>query len=306
MKKLYGVTTAMITPLTYDNRVDRAALIKQTDFLIDAGVNCLYPCGTTGEMFHLTEKERMKVAETVVEQVAGRVPVYIQTGANQKDETIRLSKHAQKIGADGVGVVTPTYFSVNQREMITYYNDIAQSVSDFPLYLYNIPLLSHNDITAETAAKIAGINPNVAGIKYSFDDMFRTFEYIHVKEGFSVLTGADQLLLPCLAMGCDGAVSGISSVFPEPFVNVYNAYMKGDMALARKWQKVASRLCVLLRCGVNIAYFKTALEWRGIPGGHMRLPQLDLSRQEREDFLKELEKINKDPEIHDFIRAATK
>lgn len=297
MKKLYGVTIAMITPFTKDDKVDKGAIVKLTDFLIDSGVNCLYPCGTTGEMFHMTEQERMEIAETVVGQAAGRVTVYIHTGAMDMSETIRLTKHAKGIGADGVGVVSPTYFSLNQRELIKYYSDVAQSVPGFPVYLYNIPQLAHNDITAATAAAIVKENPNVIGIKYSFDDMHRTFEYTQVKEGFSVLTGADRFFHSCLAMGCDGIVSGIGGVFPEPFVNIYSAYLKGDCELARKWQQIAFKFCTLLRYGSNMAYFKTALEWRGIPGGHMRAPQLDLTAEEKNSLIGELEKISADPEI---------
>ena len=102
MKKLYGVITAMTTPFTADNKVDVAALEAQTEYLIQKGVQCLYPCGTTGEMYLMSAEERELVAETVVKKAAGRVTVFIHVGAMDQDETIRLAQHAQKIGADGV------------------------------------------------------------------------------------------------------------------------------------------------------------------------------------------------------------
>ena len=91
MKKLYGVITAMTTPFTQDNKVDVAALEEQTEFLIQKGIHCLYPCGTTGEMFSMSAEERELVAETVVKKAAGRVTVFVHVGAMCQDCTIRLA-----------------------------------------------------------------------------------------------------------------------------------------------------------------------------------------------------------------------
>jgi 4-hydroxy-tetrahydrodipicolinate synthase len=113
MKKLKGVITAMTTPFDKNGVLDIEAAEKQVDFLIEKGVNCLYPTGTTGEMYLMSAKEREILAETIVKRAAGRVTVYIHVGAMTQEDTIRLAKHANKIGADGIGVVTPSYFSVN-------------------------------------------------------------------------------------------------------------------------------------------------------------------------------------------------
>ena len=108
MKKLYGVITAMTTPFDEQGKLDLEALRAQTEFLIEKGVNCLYPCGTTGEMFLCSEEERKTIAETVLKTAAGRVTVFVHVGAMTQEETIRLARHAESIGADGIGVVTPT------------------------------------------------------------------------------------------------------------------------------------------------------------------------------------------------------
>ena len=115
MKKMFGVINAMITPFTKDDQVDVAALKTYTDYLINGGVHCLYPCGTTGEMLKMSAAERKLVAETVVKQNAGRILVYIQVGAMTTRETIELARHAHSIGADGIGVVTPQFFYANDR-----------------------------------------------------------------------------------------------------------------------------------------------------------------------------------------------
>lgn len=279
MKKLHGVITAMTTPFTADNRVDVAALEAQTEFLIQKGVQCLYPCGTTGEMYLMSAQERELVAETVVKKAAGRVTVFIHVGAMTVDETIRLALHAHQIGADGVGVVTPSYFTVDDRAMVEYYKAVCSALPEgFPVYVYVIPQLAHNDISASTMEEIAAACKNVVGVKYSFADMRRINEYLRIRNGsFSVVPGADDLFLPSLSCGCDGVVSGCSGPFPEAFVAVYNAFQHGDLEGARKAQIAATELVKLMQFGADMSIFKNILTFRGVPGGHMRKPLLDLT-----------------------------
>lgn len=282
MKKLYGIITAMTTPFTADGKVDVKAVEQQTEFLIGKGVQCLYPCGTTGEMYLMSTEERQLVAETVVRKAAGRVTVYIHVGAMKMEETIQLAVHAASIGADGVGIVTPSYFTVSDSAMVSYYKTIcARLPKDFPVYVYVIPQLAHNDITAATMQNISDECPNVIGVKYSFGDIRRTAEYRRVDNGaFSVVTGADDLLLPCLALGCDGCVSGCSGPFPEAFERIYQAYIKGDMKKAYEYQCKATDLVKLMKAGADMSIFKNVLTMRGVEGGHMRKPLLDLPAEE--------------------------
>ena len=282
MKKLYGVITAMTTPFTADGKVDTAALEEQTEYLIEKGIQCLDPCGTTGEMYLMSAEERELVAETVVKKAAGRVTVFIHVGAMTVDETIRLAQHAHKIGADGVGVVTPSYFTVNDRAMVEYYKTVCAALpDDFPVYVYVIPQLAHNDISAATMEQIAAACKNVVGVKYSFADMRRINEYLQVRNGnFSVVPGADDLFLPALVCGCDGVVSGCSGPFPEAFVAVYKAFQSGDLEGARKAQVAATELVKLMQFGGDMSIFKNILTFRGVTGGHMRKPLLDLTDEQ--------------------------
>lgn len=282
MKKLYGVITAMTTPFTADGKVDTAALEEQTEYLIEKGIQCLYPCGTTGEMYLMSAEERELVAETVVKKAAGRVTVFIHVGAMTVDETIRLAQHAHKIGADGVGVVTPSYFTVNDRAMVEYYKTVCAALpDDFPVYVYVIPQLAHNDISAATMEQIAAACKNVVGVKYSFADMRRINEYLQVRNGnFSVVPGADDLFLPALVCGCGGVVSGCSGPFPEAFVAVYKAFQSGDLEGARKAQVAATELVKLMQFGGDMSIFKNILTFRGVTGGHMRKPLLDLTDEQ--------------------------
>lgn len=292
LKKLYGITVAMVTPFDGDGHVDLGAVGMLSRMLVDKGVNCLYPCGTTGEMLRMTVSERKAVAETVVKAAEGKATVYIHCGAMTEEDTIELAMHARDIGADGVGIVTPQFFGANDRELVGYYKRVAGNVPDFPIYLYNIPQCAGNDLTPTTVDRITDACPNVIGIKYSFADINRTIDYVHAKKpGFSVLHGCDRALTGMLALGCDGTVSGIAGVFPEPFVAVYEAYTQGDMERAGKLQDVCIRFCDALKRGTNMSYFKEGLKMRGIPAGYMRRPQLDLEPEETKRLGQELEML---------------
>jgi len=291
MKRLFGVTVAMTTPFTEAGDIDYTAVAKHTEMLIGKGVNCLYPCGTTGEMLRMTMNERKRIAETVVDTAAGRVVVYIQCGSTDERETVELSQHARDIGADGIGVVTPQFFGLNHREMVDFYVRVATSLpDDFPVYLYNIPQCSANDISVSAVEEISTKAKNVIGIKYSFSDINRTLDYLRINDwSFSVMHGNDRVLVAMLALGCDGTVSGISSIFPEPFVNVYREACAGNWEQAKQYQRQAARITDILKAGSNMSYFKEALKMRGIEGGHMRKPQLDISKADIDALRLEIE-----------------
>ncbi|MCR8636345.1 dihydrodipicolinate synthase family protein [Paenibacillus radicis (ex Xue et al. 2023)] len=296
MKHLYGVTTAMVTPFDENGKVDLGKVEQIAEFLISKGVHCLYPLGTTGEMLRMSVEERKAVAEAVVKKANKRVTVYIHTGAMNEEDTIALSKHAYEIGADGIGVVSPVFFLANDKELETYFVNVASSVPDnFPMYLYGIPQLAGNDIKPEVAQRVADRCKNVIGFKYSYPDYLRVNEYLAVNEGkFSVVPGADKLFLPGLAMGCDGVVSGVSCAYPEPFVAVYNAFIENDIIKARKMQRIAIKYCELLKNGSNMSYYKEALKLRGIEAGFMRAPQLDLTPEEVEALGAALQELNEE------------
>jgi 4-hydroxy-tetrahydrodipicolinate synthase len=283
MKKLFGVITAMTTPFTVSGSLDIEALEKQTEFLISKKVNCLYPCGTTGEMYLMDAEERELAAETVVKKASGRVTVYIHTGAMREEETLRLSLHAVKTGADGVGIVTPSYFKMSDRAIVRYYAEIAKSLpGDFPIYAYSIPQLSGNDINASVLDEITTKCPNVIGIKYSFPDMNRLLQYLDLKKrSLSVVFGPDQLFLPALVMGCDGIVSGCSGALPELFVEVYAKYIAGDLKAAQIAGIRAAEAVRFFQAGCDLANIKAVLNARGIPAGFMRKPILDLTEEDR-------------------------
>ena len=287
MKKMYGVITAMVTPFTPEDTIDEAALRSYTEYLIESGVHCLYPCGTTGEMLKMTTEERKRVAEIVLDQAQGRVLVFIHVGAMTTAQTIELAQHAQQIGADGVGVVTPQFFSVTDREMEEFYVAVAASVrDDFPVYIYGIPQCAANDVRPAVVDRIVKRAKNVVGVKYSYPDFIRVKDYLLCNDGnFDVVVGPDRLFLPALAMGCVGTVSGVSNCGPKPFVAVYDAFLAGDLEGAQQAQIQANELCELTLSGANMAIFKAIMHANGLPFGHMRAPALDLNTDELQHYI---------------------
>jgi len=293
MKKLYGVISAMTTPFDENGKVQLDLVREHAEFLIEKGVHCLYPLGTTGEMIRLSVEERKLVAEEVIKVANGRVNVFIHVGAVLEEEVIELAKHAHESGADGIGVVTPIFLHANHREMEEFFVKVATSVpKEFPIYLYNIPQCAANDLHPEVAENVQKRCKNVIGIKYSYADFHRVNDYLAINDHqYSVVPGTDQLFLPALAMGCDGIVSGVSSAFPEPFVAVYNAFLEKDFDKARKYQRIANIICKELKEGSNMSYFKEALKYRGINAGSMKTPQLDIAGEELAKFKKRLAEL---------------
>ncbi|GHT66548.1 4-hydroxy-tetrahydrodipicolinate synthase [Spirochaetia bacterium] len=295
MKKLTGVNTPISCPMTPDQQVDYAGLEKLCDYLIEKGVDGIYPSGSTGEMAYLTLDERKKILETVLKTVAGRVNVFCMVGANTTRDTIELARHAEKVGADGIGVVTPYYFTLDDTELENYFVQTAQSVSpDFPVYLYGIPQLAVNDITPQLAESVALKAKNVIGIKYSWPDMPRLIQFMNILDGkFSVICGPDDLFLATIASGGDGTISGNSNVIPEYFIAIRDAFRKGDLERARKLQLNANKLIAVISGPNNIVKYKTGLVHRGIiKSDTVRSPFRQLTKEEKTLYLQTLDKMD--------------
>ncbi|WP_428769232.1 dihydrodipicolinate synthase family protein [Treponema sp. HNW] len=292
MKRLFGVTTAMVTPYDRNGDIDIVAMQKLTEFLIQKNVNCLYPCGTTGEMMLLSPEERETLAEIVVKTANKRVSVFIHAGAMTTKETVRLAQHAEKIGADGIGVVTPSFFSMTEKGILNFYKTVSSAVSKtFPVYVYVIPQCAVNDISPRLMQEIANNCPNIIGVKYSGFDMVKVKDYLRINdETFSVVLGLDRLFVPALTMGCDGVVSGCSCAIPEPFVKIYKLWQENNMKEAMEENKKAAEICEKLGNGSDMSIFKHVLLQRGLPVGPVRPPLLELSAEEWEQryrYLKE-------------------
>lgn len=295
MKKLYGTAVPIVTPFDDEGNVDVPSLESLTEYIVGSGLQCLYPCGTTGEMCLLTQEERKLVVETVVKKTAGRIPVFAQVGAMTLKDTVELARHAVEAGCDGVGVVTPIYFKLSDRGLIDYYTTVARSLpEDFPMYLYGIPQNAVNDISVQVAEEVAKACKNVVGIKYSYPNMTRLQKFMLVNdEQFSVLVGPDHLFQAVTAVGGDGVVSGNAMIIPEHYVKLWEALQKGDQMLALRLQRRTNVLNGILCEKNNISAYKVLLREMGIiRTANMRAPMEEMTPEEEQKLLDDMNRAD--------------
>ena len=295
MQKLYGVVVPIVTPLTEDDQVDVRSIENLVDHCLDGGLQCMYPCGTTGEMMYLTLEERKLIAETVVRHTRKRVPVFVHVGAWSQADTIQLARHAVEIGADGIGVLTPAFFKLSDRGLVDFYKSVAGSVpADFPVYLYSIPQNAVNDISAPTAEAIAQACPNVVGIKYSYPDFTRMQQFMLVRsQTFSVLAGPDHMFAPFCSAGGEGVVSGNAMCIPEHYNKLWAAIRAKDQDLATRLQRRTNVLNSAMCAINNIAAYKVILKQEGvIATTKMRRPMENLTPEQEDDLLATMQRLD--------------
>lgn len=276
-----GVICPMVTPFDEQNRIDHACVRQLVDFLLARGVHGLMVGGTTGEGMLLGLEEREALCETVVEHAAGRVPVIAHTGCICTADTVDLTRHAVSVGATAAAMIVPYFFTFDDESLFIHYATVANAVPDFPLFIYAFPGNAKNDVSPGLLKRLRDAAPNIVGIKSSNPDLMRFQEYVAVSgEGFVPINGVDGLMLPALASGAMGQISGNANVFPEVFCGLYDAFMAGDVERARSHQCTINRVRLVLKDGLHPAYFKAALTLRGIPAGRVRQPMRELTGQE--------------------------
>lgn len=292
MKKLKGIISAMVTPFDHHGAVDEDGVAALCEFLIDKGVNALYPAGSTGECVLMSLEERKRLAELVMKYAKGRVPVVVHTGTNLPQETMELTRHAREIGADGAAMIPPFYYNYDEQCLLEYFGTLAQAVPDFPLYLYNIPVNAKNDLVPLFVKKLVERHANFIGVKYTSDNYPRFLEYVELLgEDYCVLMGNDGMILPGLVMGAHGGVSASSTAFPEFVVDIYKYYQMGDLLKAKEAQRLVSRIRKVLQSTTYLTACKKALEWRGIDVGIARRPIREMSSEEERKLRSALEAL---------------
>jgi len=294
MKRMKDLVVPTITPFDEKGEIDEEGIKAHFDFLIKAGVKDFYILGTTGEVFLMNTEERKMVAEFVVEYVGDRGNIFIQIGSISTKEACDLARHAESIGAAGIGAVTPFYFNVSQLGMENYYLAIAQSVSnDFPIYLYNLPGCTTNDLLPETVSKLAEVK-NIVGIKNSMEDILRLNRLVdETPNDFDVIIGSDNILMSAISYGAKGSVSGNANVFPEIFIEFYQAIKEKNYDKAHEKQIIIRHIARVLKNGANLAYFKQALIYRGFKPSFTRKPLLGLDQIEKNRLNDEVKEIIK-------------
>src|SRR5579884_2058656 len=270
--RIHGIIPPVATPLQANEDLDLPRLKWFLDRLIGAGVHGVFVLGTNSEFYALDEREKQEVIATAVAHVNKRVPVFAGTGAETTREVVRLTKMAEREGADGVSVITPYFISPTQQEIYDHYRRIAECIR-LPVVLYNNPATCGGvKIDVDTVARLAEI-PNILAVKDSSGDLQNTLEFIRVVPSrFSVMMGRDTLIFSALQMGARGAVPATGNIAPQLLVEIYETFRRGDLAASKAAQLRLNPLRLALTLGTAPGGVKTALDVLGLSIGPCRAP----------------------------------
>ena len=285
-----GVIPAVLSVFDKDENLDEQGTREFIRHLLRYDIGGLYVTGSTGETFLMTSEERMRQLEITMEEVGDKVPVVVHVGAMSTRETIRLAKHAEKLGAAGVSSVPPFYFKYNQDQIYNYYKDVAEATS-LPMIVYNIPLAGM--MTVDQIIRLSEIE-NVKGVKYTGTALY---EVMQIKEGckpgFQVYGGCDELGSSNISLGVDGIIGSFYNVIPDLYCRIWNAVKASDVPLATELQRKAVHVIFAgIRSGSMMACMKVWLRAAGIPGGWSRRPFSNFTEEEEKKLVAELVSID--------------
>ncbi|MBR1747926.1 MAG: 4-hydroxy-tetrahydrodipicolinate synthase [Clostridia bacterium] len=274
-----GTATALITPFR-DDKVDFASLDRLLDQQLANGVNALVVNGTTGEPTTMTHDERTEVAKFAIKKANGKIPVILGAGSNNTYTAIEYAQEAEKLGANGILVVTPYYNKATQSALVAHYKAIADSV-DVPVVLYNVPGRTGVNMLPETVARLCGYK-NIVAVKEASGSVSQMMEIKHLcGDGIDLYCGDDGLTFPCMAIGGIGAISVTSNIVPEYFSKMTDALLKKNYEDARERQFRLLHLISALFCEVSPIPVKTAAYWMGIiDSDYMRLPMIKMEKRD--------------------------
>ena len=303
MYKPYGIIPPIITPFDENGRIDYPALAKMAVHLVDNGVHGLFPFGTTGEFYAVSDEEYVKALETVRDAVAGKTnrygkPIQLIAGCSHitTREVVRLIKLVEGVGGyDAVSVLTPMFVSQTQDELYAYYKTIADSTT-MPVIMYNNLPKTNVTITPATAARLAKDCGNIIGVKDSTGDMTNTGEYLRLtmeeRDHFNVMMGRDTLIYAALHYGCTGAVASCANVAPRVVADIYDKFMDGDWKGALEAQYRLAPLRIACGMGTFPEVIKEGLVLQGIPVGKCLEPIAELRPDEKEKLRQVLVDMN--------------
>ncbi|MSP39998.1 MAG: 4-hydroxy-tetrahydrodipicolinate synthase [Deltaproteobacteria bacterium] len=272
-----GSMVALVTPFK-NGAVDWQSLEALVAFHLENGTHGIVPCGTTGESATLSHQEHDEVIRAVIKFVNKRVPVIAGTGSNSTDEAVRLTREAEKSGADGALMISPYYNRPTQEGIYQHYKKVASEVG-IPIIIYNIPGRTGSKIEPETLARLAEIT-NIAGVKEATGSVDQAIDVIRLcGERLAVYSGEDSLIYSLMALGGKGVISTVANVAPKQTAQLTEACLKGDWEKGREIQFKLIPLIRSLFIETNPIPVKTALALMGKCGGELRLPMTPMAER---------------------------
>ncbi len=274
-----GSIVALITPFRKNGSIDHGLVRELMEWHIASGTDAIVPCATTGESPTLSHDEHDEVIATVVKAVNKRIPVLAGCGSNCTEESLRLIKHAESVGADGALVITPYYNKPTQEGMLAHYESLA-SATKLPIVIYNVPGRTGVNIKPETVAKLAKIE-NIVGIKEASGSLDQASEIMRLTD-LDVLSGEDSLNFPLMAIGAVGVISVVANVVPDLVAKLADAAQNGDMEEGRRLHKLLFPLSKALFAETNPCPVKAAMAMLGKCENVLRLPLVPVRKDTEE------------------------
>lgn len=271
-----GAATALVTPMNDDGSVNYTRLEGLVNEQIDAGIDALVICGTTGEKSTLRYDEHLKVIEVAAKANAKRVPLIAGTGSNDTVYSVELCSDAEKMGADAFLMVTPYYNKTSQTGLVAHYNYIADRVNK-PIILYNVPSRTGVAIKPETYKELSK-HPNIVATKEANGDLSAIAKTRYLcGDDLAIYSGNDDQIVPVMSLGGIGVISVLSNILPFETHDICYQYLNGNTTKAAEMQIKYTGLIDALFCDVNPIPVKTAMELVGMNVGPVRLPLYPMS-----------------------------
>src|ERR1700675_2708974 len=292
-----GTGTALVTPFRTDGSLDEAALRSLVQRQLDAGINFLVPCGTTGESPTLTHAEHLRVVELTLEVAKGKVPVLAGAGGYNTAEVISLANEVQKLGADGILSVTPYYNKPTQEGLFQHFKAIASAVN-LPIILYSVQGRTGVNIEPSTVLRLSQIK-NIVGIKEASGNISQMGAILNlVPKDFLVLSGDDSLTLPLISLGGRGLNAGASNEIPSEMTRLVQSALSGDFAEARRLHFQYLSLMDINFIESNPIPVKSALAEMGLLQPVWRLPLVSPKPENLARIRAALESLNLLERVH--------
>lgn len=270
-----GCGTAIATPFTEDG-VNFEEFRKLLEFQIKNEVDAIIVCGTTGEAATMTVEERKETMKFAIDIIAKRTKVIIGTGSNNTKDAIEMSKYAEKIGADGLLIVTPYYNKTTQKGLIAHYTAIANAV-EVPIIMYNVPGRTGVNILPETCLELSKVK-NIVAIKEASGNLSQVAKTASLcRDNLTIYSGNDDQIVPILSLGGKGVISVLSNIMPKYTHDMVRSYLDGNVKEATRMQLDVIDLINALFIEVNPIPVKYALNMMGYDFGSPRLPLIELA-----------------------------
>jgi 4-hydroxy-tetrahydrodipicolinate synthase len=272
MSEFKGSIVPLVTPFK-NGQIDEAAMERLIERQIAAGSHGLSVGGTTGEPGTLSLEERKYLIELAVKLIKGRVPLLAGTGTLRLDETLEITRFAQKAGAEGALVITPYYIKPNQEGLYRFFGQVAQAVPDFPIVLYNIPGRAGVEIKVETAVRLRRDFPNIIGLKHSSKDVEYVSELLRrAGRDFRVFCGLEALTFPMMCVGAVGTIAATANWLPQETAQMCQLTLEGRYKEALELHYYGLEANDAVFWDTNPIPLKTVLAWMGLIEKEWREP----------------------------------